>query len=133
MPKKHVLLASTIAPCAPAILLNIAGLASSSFTNYLITGFALVFSYAGFLMLGLPTLMVLTRMGVLNLATVLVSGAVLGVLVFYLFWLTLGVLLESSAPFNSLAYLSGAALGFSVALCYGLLARLPWRSKVAAA
>ena len=134
MPPKHVL-ASAIAPCAPAVLLNIAGVTSSSiFTaNYLMTGFALVFSYAGFLILGLPVLMLLTRLGILNLAAVLFCGAVLGVLVFLLFLLTLGAVLESSSPFHPLAYVWGAALGFAVALCYGLLARLPWRSKASEA
>lgn len=56
------------------------------------------------------------------------SGSVLGVLVFYLFWLFLGNLLDLSAPFGLSTILLGAMLGLSIALAFGLIASITWRS-----
>ena len=87
------------------------------------------FGYAGFLILGLPAIILLRRTGVLSLPSVLLSGAILGVPVLYFSLLALDHLLGSSAQFDANALLWGAALGATVALCYGLIAGLPLHAK----
>ena len=122
MSEQRFQLATVIAPCTPAVLIFIGGFQTQSFQwNFLIVGLALVTGYLGFFVVGFPLVYLLRRAGLLSLPILMLSGAVFGVFVFYLFWLFLNFLLGSSAPFELAASFWGALLGLSVAFSFGLI------------
>jgi hypothetical protein len=121
-------IASLMAPCTPALFVFIGFLTQSFQWNFLIVGLALLTSYLGFFIVGYPLIYLLRRTGLLSLPVLMLSGLVFGVLVFYLFSLFLGFLLESSAPFGLSATLWGALLGLCVALSFGLIAGITWHA-----
>ena len=107
------LLALVIAPLAPAVL-------PVAFDH----SFAIVavaFSYLVFSCVGLPVVLALRHFQWLNIASLLLSGAVLGAVSFALF---LDVLFGSSpsSVTDLRALLWGAGLGMSVAGSYGAIA-----------
>ena len=129
MTEQRFQIALLIAPCTPALFVFF-GLQTQSFQwDFLIVGLALLTSYLGFFMAGYPLICLLRRAGLLSLPVLMLSGLVLGVLVFYFFWLFLGFLLGSSAPFVLPAILGGAGLGLCIALSFGLIAGITWRSS----
>lgn len=83
------------------------------------TGYVSLFAF------GLPLIYVLRRIGLLSLPFLTISGALAGAVVFVLYAKLFAFLLESSAPFDPLQILWGAALGFSVAILFGLIAGVP--------
>ena len=112
----------------PLILLG--GFQTPSFQwNFLIVGLALLTSYLGFFIAGFPLIYLLRRAGVLSLPALILSGPVFGIFVFYYFSLFLNYLLGTSASFGLSASLWGALLGLSVALSFGLIAGITWRSN----
>lgn len=128
MPEQRFWLAAAMAPCVPAVLILASGFHTQSFQwTFLMVGLALLTGYLGFLAVGLPLVYMLRRVGLLSLPALMLSGAVFGVLVFYLFSLFLDFLLGSPASFKLMASLLGALLGFSVALSFGLIAGITWR------
>ena len=130
MPEQRFQLASVIAPCTPALLIFIGGVQTQSFQlNFLIVGLALLTGYLGFFIVGYPLIYLLRRAGMLSLPALMFSGPVFDILVFYFFSLFLSFLLGSSAPFGLSASLWGALLGSCVALSFGLIAGITWRSS----
>lgn len=132
MTEQRFRIASLIAPCIPVLFIFfvLVDFETPSFQwNFLFVGFALFIGYLGFFMVGFPLIYILRRNGFLSLPMLMLSGLVLGVLVFYLFWLLLGFLLGSSVPYELSAILWGAALGLCVALSFGLIAGITWRSS----
>ena len=123
MTEPRFIAASIVTPWLPAIGITIAGFKSESpHWNLLIFGFITVASYFGLFAFGFPVIHFLRRVGWLNLPLLVFSGAAIGIVVFSLAMAFLGFLLGSSSPFWSADLLWGAALGSSVALCFGLIA-----------
>ena len=135
MSEQRFQLASVIAPCTPAVLIFIGSFQVPSFPwDFLIVGLAFLTGYLGFFIFGFPLIYLLRREGLLSFPILMLSGPVFGVFVFYLFSLFLNFLLGSSAPFELTPFelaasLWGALLGFSVALSFGLIAGITWRSS----
>ena len=134
MAEHRSLIAAMIAPwAAPAVLILLPVVQSRSWPFHyelpLIVTCSIVFSYLGSFALGLPLVHVLRRVGWLSLTSLTLSGALAGALVFYVFFQLLGVVLASSAPFGTLQILWGVSLGFSVALVFGVIAGITWRSS----
>jgi hypothetical protein len=129
----RLVIATIVAPCSAPITIILAAVVQCGCWPFhydlpWIVGFSLITGFVGLCAVGLPLVYVLRRVGRLNLISLALSGALAGVLVFYLFGRLLAFLLESSGPFNLLSAVWGAALGFILALVFGLIAGLTTRS-----
>ena len=129
MTEQRFQIASLVAPSTPALLVFIGDQTQSFQWNFLIVGLALLTGYLGFFIVGYPLIYLLRRTGFLSLPVLMLSGPVIGVLVFYFFLLFLSFLLGSSASFGLSAIIWGAGLGLCVALSFGLIAGITWRSS----
>ena len=135
MTKRRYQLAAVIAPAAPTLVLVGFGLANGeSYSPWfvLIVAFALIAGYAGFFAVGIPVIHLLRRMGWFSLSILTFFGALAGIAVLGVFGKLLGIVIGSSGPFDPSYVLSyvfwGAALGFTVALLFSLIAGIPFRA-----
>lgn len=123
MTETRFTVAAVTSPLVPAgIALAPMLQAESSQYNMLAVALALLTSYLGVIVIGLPLVHLLKRIGWLNLPALAITGALAGIGVFALFLQGLGAMLESSAPLNLIQILWGAGLGLSAALSFGLIA-----------
>jgi hypothetical protein len=128
-------LAIIIAPLMPAILMiGLPVLFSLSWpfneTDYIyVIVVSIVFGYLGFAIFGLPLMLWLKRANKLNLVYLSLGGALTGAIVSTLFFILLGLLLNSNASLKPGGFIWGAALGFSVAITYGAISGITIRSK----
>jgi purine-cytosine permease-like protein len=129
MSNTRTLLAILLAPALPTLYFLIAysDADSGSSAGFFILIISLSVSYIAFVVFGLPLLALLKRKRKLNIAYVSVGGAILGMIVFYLFGFVLAALLESSRDIspNLNELIAGAALGVLVALPFSLIAGYP--------
>ena len=93
-----------------------------------VIGFSVLAAYVCLIVAGLPIVHVLRRIGHLNLVSLSLLGVLAGILVFYGFGQLLVILFQAKASFGLAEVLWGAWLGFSVALVFGLIAGLTFRS-----
>jgi len=94
-----------------------------------ILGFGVVTSYIGTLVLGLPLVVVLHRIHRLTLVPLLLCGSATGAVVFYLFLKVFALMLGSPlATVRIRDLVGGTMLGVLVALVFGLIAGIPWRT-----
>lgn len=120
--KNRYTFAAVISPLIPAViaLAPMLGGENPQF-EMLAVALALLTSYLGLFVIGLPLVFLLERIGWLNLPVLSITGALAGIGVLALFLQGLGAILESSAPINTIQILWGAGLGFSAALSFGLI------------
>ena len=90
---------------------------------------SIVFGYFGFIVFGLPLVHWLKRANKLNLIYLSLGGALAGTIAATLFFILLGLLLNSDASLKPGGFIWGAALGFSVAITYGAISGITNRSK----
>ena len=135
MTERRYRLAAVIAPAVPTVMLVGFGLAKGepySPWSVLIVAFALIAGYSSFFAIGVPLIYALRRVGWLSLPTLTFSGALAGIAVSGVFSKFLGIVMGSSGPFGLSYVLSyvfwGAALGFTVALLFSLIAGIPFRA-----
>ena len=124
-------LAFALAPVAPVVLFFIFfaivgvwdGSGIPNDTGSFLGWVALV-SYGGFVLFGLPTVLVLRHVGSLKLWTLLLSGAVFGTLMLSVFQLVL-LWPYSSLSLGEIGYLAlwGVPAGVSVAFAYWFISR----------
>lgn len=126
--------AFAIAPAVPSVLyvfvaliLSIANSNSTQFSILYVLLFSLPISYLSTLVLGLPTIWFLIKIGQLNIPVLSVCGAILGLGVFFLFLVILPLLLGSvGGKIPSITDLSlGFVIGFVIALAFGVISGLP--------
>lgn len=131
MTKTKFLAAALISPwAAPVIVVVVSG--TWSFQDYdplflFVVTIAVVVSYVGFFAIGLPLIYILRRAGWLNFPTLVVGGALAGIVVFFFFTKVFGF---SSASFDVPPLVLGAAFGCGVACTFGLIAGIPFRRSV---
>ncbi len=102
--------------------------------NSFIVLFALFGSYLGTLVFGMPIVFLLRGLKLLNLPVLVLSGTVMGVLVFYIFMQLLSFLLESASSFTVGILIWGAVFGFTVSITFGLISGITRRlTRTAAA
>jgi hypothetical protein len=134
MSSRRFILAELVAPlAAPSALIVVPVIACACWPFYYdlpwILGCSVPFSYAGTLLFGIPLIRFLERKGHLNLQFLVSGGALAGTVVFYIFSVTLGLLLSSHLlAFSAYAAFFGAILGLCVSLAFGLIAGITCRS-----
>jgi hypothetical protein len=123
-----VLLAPWAAP-APFILIAFAEGGGSAFQSGLVPTvfYSALVAYLGLFLVGLPIAKALKHLGYLNVPAIAFLGVLAGVLIFYAFMLLFGVLLGSSAVFGIKQLAWGAALGFVVAVAFGVISGITMR------
>jgi len=141
MRTRRTVLAATIAPLAAPLLVAspwlISVIADAKSVQAQWSGFALgvfvalVVSYGGFLVVGIPAMLLLRRIRRLTLVPLVGVGALGGTAVFGIFSLLLGAALDT-LPYARIMEAShmalfGGGLGIAVAFCFGLLAGVPSR------
>ena len=115
----RILVAAIVAPLTPAALFAV--------VNVYAAAVAAIYSYIVFLILGLPAVFVLRRLGKLTILSLVLSGAGVGVVSFLCFSAGLAKLFGSPAS-DALAITPsalGGSLGALVAGCFGVIAGLP--------
>ncbi|MEM4987525.1 hypothetical protein V8G57_09020 [Collimonas sp. H4R21] len=134
MNRTRIVLAAFLAPWAApiSIVLGATIMAGEWPFHYelpLLVMVSVVFSYAGLFLFGFPIMYGLRRFGLINVFTVSVAGALLGLIVFgaflILFSLALGSPVKIQALFSDSLW--GLGLGFVVSLSYAKIAGLTWR------
>lgn len=125
-------LAFIIAPWAsPIVIIAAATIRSGGWPFHyeinIIVSHAIITSYAGLIIIGIPIFRILRRLGKLNLLTLIFVGGICGVLVFMVFSVLLSFALSSKShlAFSISSILWGSILGTSVAVVYGLIAGVP--------
>jgi len=131
MDDRRLILATVFAPLiVPAVFLAFQLLSADNRSAiFLVAFFSTATAYVGTLVIGLPVVYGLRRARMLNLLSLALAGAAGGVIMFFVFSLFLGFVLESSAPFDLLQALWGGTLGLLVSLAFGALAGITWRSS----
>jgi len=86
---------------------------------------SLLISYAAFIFMLLPLIYLLSAKGRLNLGLLMVFGGFDGLIAFFAF---VTYFLESRLAFSNLQMYWGFSLGALVALFYGVIAGVRWRS-----
>lgn len=121
-------LAYILSPLVPSVIFAIALHLSDMRLLWLTLLFSIPFSYVPALVFGIPYISFLKRKNRLNVINLLLSGAFAGGLVFYLFGITISEMLDSPRSMLPTVreLLSGAALGFLVALSFGVIAGIPF-------
>lgn len=128
MDRNRFLFAITFAPWAAPLLHVIADTLRGCITNLaeaaVIGSVVLAFSYVGALFFGVPIVWVLQRSGNLNFWSLALSGILAGIAFFWLSdWVISGFQRPNFYPgFLAVAWASG--LGLSVAITFGILARV---------
>lgn len=132
--KFRVIAAALLTPLIPALLLVCLPslLLSSTSRRYdqpEIVFFSLLFSYGGLLLIGLPLVLFLRRLGFLSIPMVVFGGAGLSVIVWYFVQFGLSYLLDSNFSFSIswLGFIWSALLAVSIALPFCLIVGIPWR------
>ena len=134
MSDTRMILAALLAPALPGILalFEYGDIESGGSASLFILLIAFPVSNGASTMFGLPMVAYLRQKRRLNVTTVVVGGAILGAIVFFLFGFLLAALLGSSRDslpaLNELTY--GAALGVLVALPFALIAGYPLTGSV---
>lgn len=128
---RRLVMATVFAPLiVPAVLAATQLVEADNHTAIsLVAVFSTVIAYVGTLVIGLPVVYGLRRARMLNLLSLALAGAAAGMIIFFVFSLFFGFLLNSSAPFEFLQALWGGALGLLVSLAFGALAGITWRSS----
>ena len=133
MSRKRLIIAAAVAPLALLIgyvVIDIATSQSLSLTwSLLIGGYVAGFGYMGMIVLGLPIFFVLQRANLLNLFSLLATGAIAGILVIFIAGETLGRLLGYSAPFDLISIAWGILSGLIVAFSFSLIAGVKISNK----
>ena len=129
--KKRVISGAIIAPWTSVIVLFLSGLSdgNSPQMDTLIYLIALITSYLGTLILGMPLVYFLGRFKCLNLPILVLSGSVLGIFVWYLFSIFLGYMLSSSVSFELKNIIGGIFFGSIISICFGLIAGITIHSS----
>jgi hypothetical protein len=127
-------LAVAISPLVPALIVVLGPallLPGSSYGNALplLLFFSIGTSYLGLFVIGLPVILLLRRLALLNLGTLALVGAVGGIVAFAAFSAVLTRLLQSSGSFGPPSVAWGAGLGLAVALSFGAIAGITSRSR----
>jgi hypothetical protein len=125
---KRYLKAILISPIVPVVFISIALFPNSNSSwNILILLCALITSYLGTLLFGIPTIKLLKYYNLLNLPLLVLSGSIMGIIVLCIAMLLLGLLLGSTASFNFATVVWGAIFGFCVSITFGLIAGITRR------
>jgi len=136
-------LAELLAPLGPAIALVIWTYDPRGYVTwfwYLIYfQLGAIGSYLGFYLLGLPAIRYLHKKNIYNLLTIIISGAITGVIAFFVIMFVFSVLLSGMATTikSNLRYLDftlaliGMAFGVMTAITYWSIDKLTTSSKVA--
>ena len=112
-----------LSPLIPVLFISIVVPFKNNFQfSILILFSAVVVSYAGTLLFGIPAVMLLKRFNMLNLPILVLFGTVLGIIILYVALFLLGVVQVSNSGFDLTAGIWGAILGFCVSLTFGLIA-----------
>jgi len=134
MTLRRTCIASVISPLIPVVYLVsvsyvLGGVEAGRRDIALVLIFALSVSYLGFLVGGLPLIYLLYRARFLNFCALLIGGALLGAVIWYLSNTAFVWLLTSTRDGSSLLpeLFWGMAFGVSVALPFGLIAGVPLR------
>ncbi|WP_158014516.1 hypothetical protein [Ralstonia solanacearum] len=125
-------MAFLFAPLFPSIFMLFALQLTDPKIAVFVLLFSFSFSYLPCLLLGIPLVRFLEGRNALNVINMTLSGVLAGVLVFYGFGFAISVVLGSTKSIvPTLGELvSGALLGFSVALPFSLISGFPlWREK----
>jgi len=132
MRSNREILAIIIAPWVSPLVIIVTAIVRSGgwpfhFEINIIISHAVLTSYAGLLIIGVPIFRILRRLGRLNLLMLIFAGGIGGVVVFILFSLLLSLALGSKPhlAFSTSSVLWGSILGASVAVVYGLIAGVP--------
>lgn len=132
MNKRRITLAFLVAPLVPSIyFLSMMGFSNKNVIVMMLV-YSVCFSYLPTICVGIPLLSVLGRTGHLNVLSVVIGGAIAGMIVFYVFGLVFMAMLGSVgniAPSIS-GLIWGAIFGISVALPFSLIAGIPMRKKI---
>jgi len=129
--KKRVVIGAIIAPLAPCVFFLLApyvlgGNNPGEQYAFLTILFSLPISYVASLALGLPFLISIHKLNILNLPVLSIGAAILGMGVWYVFQQgVLAFMLDSHADFVVNDALWGAFLGACVGLTFGLIAGVP--------
>ena len=129
--RRRLVMATVFAPLiVPAVFVAFQLFAADNYAAmFLVAFFSTATAYVGTFVIGLPVFYGLRRARMLNLLSLSLAGVAGGVIMFFVFSLFLGFLLESSAPFEFLQALWGGALGLLVSLAFGAFAGITWRSS----
>lgn len=130
--KARFIAAAALAPWAAPVVVVIVSVVAAGEWPYQrefpgIVFYSVLAAYVGLFAAGLPIVYALRRTGHLSVPVLGVAGAVAGVLILYLAMVLLGLLLNSSASFGKLQLMWGAALGFGVAIAFGLISGITMR------
>lgn len=126
--KTRMKLAFLLAPIVPSLFMVVLLYSSGYKAVILALMFSIPISYFSCFVFGFPIISYLKKKQRLNIINIVLSGALLGAIVFYIFGFGFSALLDSYRhPLPNLVELvSGAVLGISVALPFGLIAGLPF-------
>ncbi len=136
MTEQREAIAAVLAPlAAPVLTVVLFALPAKSLPSYHdlpgIVFPAVIVSYLGFFLVGLPVVFLLRRLRLLNLPALIVCGALSGVIVFSIFEVLLSVLLGTIEYFRLTVSgaIWGASIGAGVAALFGSIAGITWRSS----
>ena len=127
----RTLLAFLLASVFPSLFFIIAFQLSDKNVILITLLFSIPFSYLSCLIFGIPIMYFFKKRGCLNTVSISLSGALLGMLVFYLFGFVFSSTLGSSRillPTLS-ELIGGSLLGLLVALTFCLIAGIPIRGN----
>lgn len=127
MEKTRLRNAYLIAPIVPSVILLVGFRLFDVRVFKFMAFFSVPVSYIACLLFGMPLISLLKKKHKLNLLNLAVAGAVIGILVFYLFGIGFAAIMGSQVSFtpDAIQLLWGAGLGLSVAIPFGLIAKLP--------
>lgn len=124
----RIQLAYIFSPILPSVVFTVVFHLSEPKLIIFMLVFAIPFSYLPCLIFGMPYISFLKKRKQLTLVNLLLGGIILGGIFFYIFGITFSIILDSPRSLEPTLreLLSGASLGFLVALLFGLIAGLPF-------
>ncbi|MFV1985455.1 MAG: hypothetical protein ACC657_18040 [Thiohalomonadales bacterium] len=129
------ILAFVIAPLTPAALqIILPVMISQSWpfnqTDYkIIIAVSTITSFIGLFIIGIPLIIWLRKINRLSITNLSLAGVLSGAVIFYLFWLLLGLALQTSAIYGVYPLIYGSTLGFVVAFTFGMVSGITNRSR----
>lgn len=124
-------LAFLLAPMMPSIFFLVSLGMSERNTIVMTLLFTLSFSYLSCLIIGVPLVAILKKKQCLNVVNIVISGAIIGSFVFYLFGFVFVAFLDSSKGLIPIPteLLWGALIGVLVAYPFSLIAGFPFWAR----